>query len=115
MGRKLAIGDIHGCDVALSALLNGIRLTSADTVILLGDLIDRGPQSKAVIDRLIQLQDKVTLVGICGNHEEMLLQSLDRGSPRMMWVGSGAIATLNSFGGSLSDIPQRHIEFLKSL
>lgn len=115
MGRKLAIGDIHGCDVALSTLLEGIRLTPEDTVILLGDLIDRGPQSRTVIDRAIHLQQEVALIGICGNHEEMLLQSLDRGSPRMMWVGSGAIATLDSYGGSLSDIPETHIQFLKSL
>ena len=111
----MAIGDIHGCDVALSTLLEGIRLTPEDTVIALGDFIDRGPNSRAVIDRLIHLSQEVTLIGICGNHEEALLQSLERGSPRMLWIGAGAIATLDSYGGSLSDIPQDHIEFLKSL
>lgn len=115
MGRNLAIGDIHGCDVALSTLLDGMWLSSDDTLICLGDFIDRGPQSKEVIDRLIKLQQDVTLIGICGNHEEMLLQSLKRGSPRMLWAGSGAIATLESYGGSLTDIPESHIEFLKSL
>lgn len=115
MGRVLAIGDIHGCDVALATLLDGIGLTPEDTVIVLGDFIDRGPDSKGVINRLIQLSQEVKLIAICGNHEELLLQSLERGSPRMMWIGAGAIATLDSYGGHLSDIPPAHIEFLKSL
>lgn len=115
MGRILAIGDIHGCDVALATLLDGIGLTADDTVVVLGDVIDRGPNSKGVIDQLIQLSHEVKLIGICGNHEEVCLQSLERGSPRMLWVGAGAKATLDSYGGSLSDIPQDHIEFLKSL
>ena len=115
MKRILAIGDIHGCDVAFSTLLDGISLTPDDTVIVLGDFIDRGPNSKAVIDRLIRLSQEVTLMCICGNHEEAFLTSLERGSPRMLWIGAGAIATLDSYGGSLSDIPQDHIDFFKSL
>jgi len=114
-GRILAIGDIHGCDDALKTLLDGIRLTSDDTVVVLGDLIDRGPNSRGVIDRLIQLSQKVSLIGICGNHDEMLLHSLERGSAGLLWHGAGATATLNSYGGHLSTIPHEHIEFLKSL
>ncbi|MEQ9408219.1 MAG: metallophosphoesterase family protein [Fuerstiella sp.] len=115
MGRILAIGDIHGCDVALMTLLDGVGLTPEDTVVVLGDLIDRGPNSKGVIDRLMLLSQEVNFIGICGNHDDLLLQSLERGSPRLMWIGSGARATLDSYGGKLSDIPQDHIEFMKSL
>ncbi|MEJ7594953.1 MAG: metallophosphoesterase [Planctomycetaceae bacterium] len=114
-GSILAIGDIHGCDVALATLLDGIGVTTEDTVVVLGDLIDRGPNSRGVIDRLIQLSRTVKLIGICGNHDEMLLHSLEQGSPRLLWIGAGAIATLNSYGGDLSAIPHEHIEFLKSL
>lgn len=114
-GRILAIGDIHGCDVALETLLNAIGLTPDDTVVVLGDLIDRGPNSRGVIDRLIQLSHTVKLIGICGNHDEMLLHSLERGTAGLLWTGVGATATLNSYGGDLSSIPNEHIEFLKSL
>lgn len=114
-GRILAIGDIHGCDVALTTLLDGIELTSDDTVVVLGDLIDRGPDSMRVIDRLIQLSKTLNLIGICGNHDEMLLHSLERGAAGLLWTGVGAIATLNSYGGDLTGIPNEHIEFLKSL
>lgn len=78
MKRILAIGDIHGCDVALDTLLDGIKLTPDDTVVVLGDLADRGPNSKGVIDRLIRLSQEVTLIGICGNHDDLLLESLER-------------------------------------
>lgn len=115
MARTFAIGDVHGCDVALSILLDNIPLTPEDVLVFLGDLIDRGPGSKAIIERIIELQNKLTVVCLCGNHEEMMLQSLDRGSPRMVWVGSGAMATLDSYGGRLSDVPESHVDFLRSL
>jgi serine/threonine protein phosphatase 1 len=115
MARTFAIGDVHGCDVALSTLLDSIGLTSDDVIVFLGDLIDRGPGSRLIIERVIALQEELTVIGLCGNHEEMLLQSLERGTPRMIWIGSGGLATLESYGGRLSDFPERHIQFLRSL
>ena len=115
VGRVLAIGDIHGCDVALNTLLDRIALTPDDTVIVLGDLVDGGPNSKAVLDRLIQLSHEVNLIGICGNHDELLLHSIEQGSPQRIWMGAGAMATLTSYGGDLSGIPDSHIKFLKAL
>jgi serine/threonine protein phosphatase 1 len=47
-GRTLAIGDIHGCSDALSLLLDTVQIQSADTVVVLGDVIDRGPNSRGV-------------------------------------------------------------------
>jgi serine/threonine protein phosphatase 1 len=54
-GRTIAIGDIHGRSAALAALLDIILPCSRDTVILLGDYIDRGPDSRGVLDQLISL------------------------------------------------------------
>jgi len=50
-----------------------------------------------------------------GNHDEMLLESLERGSARMLWIGAGAMATLDSYGGSLDQIPDEHVQFIRSL
>lgn len=114
-GRVLAIGDIHGCSTALNSLLQVVQITSQDTVIVLGDLIDRGPDSRAVLETLIQLAAEVNLIAIRGNHEEMLLQSLERSTPRLMWIAAGAKATLESYGGGLEAIPQHHIDFVTSM
>ena len=114
-GRVLAIGDIHGCSIALETLLRGIGTTPSDTIVVLGDLIDRGPNSKFVLERLIRLASEASLIAILGNHDEMLLQSLERGSPRMLWIGAGAKATLESYGGGLEKIPQHHIDFVRSM
>ena len=51
-GRTIAIGDIHGCSDALAALIDAVGPRPTDTVILLGDLIDRGPDSRRVLDSL---------------------------------------------------------------
>ena len=54
-GRTLAIGDIHGCDVALTTLLERLSVVPDDTVVVLGDAVDRGPATRLVIERLLQL------------------------------------------------------------
>ena len=113
-GRILAIGDIHGCSVSLALLLKTVRIQSADIVVVLGDLIDRGPDSCGVIEQLLELSHTVRVIGIFGNHEEMLLQSVERGTPRLLWLGSGARATLDSYGGHLTGVPDSHLAFLRS-
>lgn len=73
--RVIAIGDIHGCSMALDKLVDVARPAAGDTVVTLGDYINRGPDSRAVIDKLIRLRRRCTLVPLLGNHEEMLLQN----------------------------------------
>jgi serine/threonine protein phosphatase 1 len=116
-GRTIAIGDIHGCALALNAVLGAICPTSADLIVTLGDYVDRGPDSQGVLDRLIRLRRECTLVPILGNHDEMLLQAR-RGCHPTTWMGVGGLATLASYGaGSDPDpaiIPAEHIVFLES-
>ena len=57
-GRTIAIGDIHGCSTALSALLEAIGPTKDDTLVMLGDYVDRGPDSRGVLDQLIELSNR---------------------------------------------------------
>ena len=114
-GRILAIGDVHGCDTALAALLDQIQPALDDTVVFLGDLIDRGPDSRGVIDRIINLKRDSAVINILGNHDEWLLESLDREEPRLTWIAAGGLATLKSYGGDLKNIPQSHIKFLRAM
>jgi serine/threonine protein phosphatase 1 len=113
MSRVLAIGDIHGCDAALATLLEWMAVTTVDTVVVLGDIVDRGPQSKQAVERVLGLRERCKLVFLLGNHEEMLFNALagDLAGP---WLRAGGRQTLDSYGGSLDDIPPSHLRFLRS-
>jgi serine/threonine protein phosphatase 1 len=114
-GRTIAIGDIHGCSAALDALIEAIRPRPEDTIVTLGDYIDRGPDSRGVLDRLIDLGRRCRLVPILGNHEEMLFEALEGSFPLEYFFGVGGDATIDSYGPGrdLSLIPKDHINFLK--
>jgi serine/threonine protein phosphatase 1 len=118
--RTLAIGDIHGCLNPLDDLLAWVKPAADDLVVLLGDYVDRGPDSKGVLDRLIALkQSGIKLVCLRGNHEIMMLTARKGGrDDRKMWLAVGGVQTLGSYGrapglsGSLEDVPREHWEFL---
>jgi serine/threonine protein phosphatase 1 len=113
--RTIALGDIHGCSLALDTLLDAIQPRPGDTVVALGDYINRGPDTRGVIDRLIQLGRRCRLVPLLGNHDEMLLEARAGRHPTT-WIGMGGIATLDSYGlgRDLSLIPDEHFEFLEA-
>ena len=75
-GRTIAIGDIHGCSAALRALIAAIEPTADDTLVPLGDYVDRGPDSRGVIDAVLELEKRCRVVPLLGNHELMLLDAL---------------------------------------
>ncbi len=116
-----AIGDIHGCDRLLDQLLQKIREdagTETPRIICVGDYIDRGDGSRAVLEHLRQLQQKhgSALICLAGNHEDMLLQFLDQPESGASWLRNGGLQTLASFGvglpggtsgGALKDISAR--------
>jgi serine/threonine protein phosphatase 1 len=119
-GRTIAIGDIHGCLNPLLALVDAIGPGREDTLIVLGDFIDRGPDSRGVLDRLITLAGRCRLVPLLGNHEEALLDALRDVTALRRWLALGGVDTLRSYGWvsggprrALADwIPDRHREFL---
>jgi serine/threonine protein phosphatase 1 len=115
-GRLIAIGDSHGCIAALETLLEEIRPRPVDTIVGLGDYIDRGPDSRAVVERMISLAGQCRLVPLMGNHEEMMLAIRDGKVEHMLhsWLSYGGAATLASYDCSHPrDIPQRHADFLR--
>ena len=109
--RTIAIGDIHGCSKALEAIIEAINPTDRDLLVPLGDYIDRGPDSRGVIDLLIALTDRCRVVPLLGNHELMLLRALDDPVEKQFWLECGGAATLSSYG-DLQQIPDSHLDFL---
>ncbi|TNE32249.1 MAG: serine/threonine protein phosphatase, partial [Alphaproteobacteria bacterium] len=75
--RTFAIGDIHGHLDALTALIDSLDLQEDDRLVFLGDFVDKGPNSKGVLDYLIDLEKNHDCVFIRGNHEEWMLYGLD--------------------------------------
>lgn len=114
--RVFSIGDIHGCSIALAALIDAIELQPQDTLVTLGDFVDRGIDSRGVLEQLIALQSKCNLVPILGNHDEMMLHSRDGKSDFQFWLNCGGDTALDSYGSTsqLSLIPQSHFRFLES-
>ncbi len=113
--RRFVIGDIHGCDKALRTLIECIAPEPDDELIFLGDYVDRGPDSRGVIDQLIELQSRCRVVALRGNHEIMLCGVAFGGLDGEMWLTAGGKATVTSYGGSLDKIPAAHKKFLLSL
>src|SRR5262245_18669886 len=119
-GRTIAIGDIHGCPEALAALIDAIAPGSEDTIVTLGDYIDRGPNRRGVLDRLISLSRRCKLIPLLGNHEELLLDALKDTANLRRWLALGGPDTLRSYGwtrGSsrrtlASWFPEPHRRFL---
>ena len=112
--RNIAIGDIHGCDQALLALLDAIQPAKSDRIITLGDYVDRGPGTPQVVDRLLKLRNECQFVPLMGNHEIMLISALEDVTHLKFWLGSGGQRTVDAYGGDVHEIPDAHLEFLNN-
>ena len=135
--RVYAVGDVHGCLSELNRLLDAIdKDLTGDPIeshlVFLGDLVDRGPQSAGVIDRILKHglpTDRWDCV--MGNHEEVML-TCSAGQIELCdpWLRYGGVQTLESYGLSTAEIfapafdlqaamqkaiPPAHIHFLQSL
>lgn len=115
--RTLAIGDIHGCYQALKTLESFAEFESADRIITLGDYVDRGPDSRLVVEWLIDRHASGELVALRGNHELMMLAARESARHFDEWLACGGNAVLDSYRANrTSDIPAEHWDFLsKSL
>ncbi|MBT1070687.1 metallophosphoesterase family protein [Pelotalea chapellei] len=116
--RRFVVGDIHGCIKTFQRMVEVIlQLKQDDTLFLLGDYIDRGPDSKGVLDYLLQLlESNYDIRPLLGNHEAMLLNAIDDESKRPVWYGNGGWATMHQFNvDSPETIPQRYQVFLRQL
>lgn len=139
-----AIGDVHGCDDLLRALVDGLAddVTQSReeqpglkaTLVFLGDYVDRGPDSAGVLDQLLELGDPFDEIRFLrGNHEQAMLEFVQDANTGARWCAFGGDATLRSYGveapagdASLGEweeartafnaaLPQKHALFLRSL
>ena len=105
-GRTFVIGDIHGCYSEFIALLEKISGDfQTDRLILLGDTIDRGPRSRDVVRKLIELQHAFgprQIILLRGNHEQMAIDYFRNGD--RLWDYNGNEATIASFKDSQDDV-----------
>lgn len=119
--RKFAISDIHGCNTTFQALLDKIAFSTSDELYLLGDYVDRGPESKEVIDHILHLQKEAyTVRCLWGNHEQMMQKALaeDATEGEMHhWLLNGGLETMNSFTAAYpeGDIPDHYQLFFNQL
>jgi serine/threonine protein phosphatase 1 len=136
--RIYAIGDVHGCAELLADLHAQIDRREADRPpgrvieILIGDIVDRGPDSRKVIDMLLKRSKRHVVVVLRGNHEQIMLDALDDPGQLPRWLRLGGLDTLRSYGvtpaapfegdnlietvkRAREAIPKAHIEFLEQL
>jgi len=127
-GRLFAIGDIHGCVDELAAMMTAIAPVQGDTVVFVGDYVDRGPSSRDVLDLMAELRTgEAEYVFLKGNHEDMMLSFLGLpGHYGDSFLFNGGAQTMQSYGVAddkldrggetlRESIPADHVEFLKGL
>ena len=121
MNKIFAIGDIHGCYDMLQALMEKLPFDpDYDTLVFIGDYIDRGPNSVEVVEYLVNLRKRIPgIIFLKGNHEDMLEKFLD-GTDRFTYLMNGGQRTLDSYlekhvQSEFYPIPPEHMEFFKSL
>ena len=118
---RFAIGDIHGCSVTLMNLLNTLGPGEGDTLIFLGDYVDRGPDSKGVLDQLMALPSSgIQTICLKGNHEVLMEKALPGDDPAALdvWFRNGGEQTLQSYGLSSQQtqgFPQHYSDWIASL
>jgi serine/threonine protein phosphatase 1 len=124
MSFTFAIGDIHGCHEQLQDLLRALEFRyDSGTVVFLGDYVDRGPDSRAVVERVMGGPAKAgwQWIALKGNHEEMMVDALRSGRSSSMWLANGGAETYDSYGGKVHDsvvawmdsLPLIHIDPLR--
>lgn len=116
---RYAIGDIHGGAKTFRALLGQLELTKQNRVYLLGDYIDRGPDSKGVLDYILHLQESgYDIRPLRGNHEDMLIRAFEETNDHFAinyMKAYGAKLLRNFEISSITDLPDRYKQFLKDL
>lgn len=119
MSQTFVIPDIHG---RLDLLDHGLAEIAArsngekDTIVAIGDYVDKGPSSNGVIERLLPgVGGGFALVTLKGNHDAMMVDALRDASKMADWLGKGGDTALASYGGDPAQVPQSHIDWLGRL
>lgn len=116
MTCTFVIADLHGRFDLLEAAFSAIHATGflGDCkIVTLGDYVDRGPQSRQVIEHLMAAQKAgLNLICLKGNHEDMMVETITKPLDPDWWLGNGGSATVMSYGEAL---PPEHLAWAKGL
>jgi serine/threonine protein phosphatase 1 len=131
MVKKWVIPDIHGCNRSLRSLFETqIVPSKSDRIYFLGDFVDRGPDSKGVLDYLMGMEKQgYNITALKGNHEEFFVKAYDEekeiksflffkqaNKSKIQWLKHGGAEALQSFGtDNLLDVPEHYIEWMRNL
>lgn len=119
MSKTYVIPDIHGRHDLLSDGLAEITARSrgnGGVIITIGDYVDKGPQSKQVVDLLRSgVGEDFRLVALKGNHDALMIDALRDSLKMPTWLAKGGDSALASYGGDVGDVPQSHIDWLDRL
>src|SRR5215470_19879692 len=111
---SIGIGDIHGNALALRDVLLQLRseVSDSDTVVFLGDYIDRGPDSKSCIDEILAFIADVGATVVCleGNHENWMLRSWNDHAHHSWLIGMDAFSTIRSYSDEAAEVLRAAIE-----
>src|SRR5262245_28572160 len=100
-GRLLAIGDLHGFTRACDALLEAMKLQPGDQLILMGDYVDKGPDPKGLLDRLILLaEQRPDTIFLRGNHDQLMIDAFRDPAKIPIWESIAGNRPLASYGDS---------------
>ena len=116
MGRKIVIGDIHGCLKTFERLLDTLALEADDQLFLVGDYVDRGPDSKGVLDKVMSLESEAfESVVLMGNHEQLFVNDY-KCETEKGWFDMASPELLKSFGlPNLKPLPVTYPRFCNTL
>jgi serine/threonine protein phosphatase 1 len=112
-------GDIHGCSLELKIFLKKLPITEDSLVIFIGDYVDRGEDSRGVVDEILKLQKRCHVIPLMGNHEKMLLDYVDNKDTAEAgsFIFNGGASTIASYGDEFGQyqIPESHMNFYRNL
>ncbi|WP_439880799.1 metallophosphoesterase [Pontibacter sp. MBLB2868] len=115
---RYALTDIHGCHRTLKALVHEqLKLKKTDELYILGDLVNKGPDSKGVIDFILHLQKQQYQVHcLRGNHDQMLLKASQKGEKALSLTSPEKELVLQSFDiTDFEHVPKKYVHFIKQL
>ncbi|APU68239.1 metallophosphoesterase family protein [Christiangramia flava] len=115
MGRKLAIGDIHGGLRGLVQLLERIDLTPEDQLIFLGDYVDGWSDSANTVTYLIELAKQNSCIFIRGNHDDLAHRWLETGELNQKWLEHGGQSSIDAYRNFSEDEIKAHLKFFSEM
>ena len=115
MSRTLIIGDIHGSYIALTQILERVKVTPDDLLIFLGDYVDGWSQSPEVINLLMQLKESHRCIFMRGNHDDLLMSWLKTGEYNELWFNHGGRITTECYNKLDFSIKEKQVQFLEGL